>query len=117
MYRFDEDASTPIVLSTPDRAKVEDAPDPPDSGIFVSLRKVTEGEAVVVYREPSATKEIGYHRLSRRANKTDIKLQNSYLDAGKDIMIFIGFACALLGLITPKHISNQFQINKNQPFR
>ena len=49
--------------------------------------KATEGEAVVVYREPSATKEMGYHRLSRRVNKIDIKLQISYLTIGRDIKI------------------------------
>jgi hypothetical protein len=47
--------------------------------------KTTEGEAVFVYREPLATKEMGYHRLSRRVNKIDIKLQNSYLPVGRDI--------------------------------
>jgi hypothetical protein len=47
--------------------------------------KATEGEAVVAYREPSATKEMGYHRLSRRVNKIVMKLQNSYLTAGRDI--------------------------------
>jgi hypothetical protein len=67
--------------------KVEDAPDPPDNGIFVTLRNATGGEAVVVYREPSATKEIGYHRLSGRVNKIDIKLQNSYLTVAIDIKI------------------------------
>jgi hypothetical protein len=46
------------------------------------------GEAVVVYREPPATKEMGYHRLSRRVNKIDIKLQNSYLTVGRDIKNF-----------------------------
>jgi hypothetical protein len=43
------------------------------------ISKATEGEAVIIYREPSATKEIGCHRLARRVNKIDIKLQNSYL--------------------------------------
>ena len=38
-----------------------------------------KGEAVVVYREPSATKEMGYHRLSRRVNKIDTKFQNSHI--------------------------------------
>jgi hypothetical protein len=47
--------------------------------------KASEGEAVVVYREPSATKEMGYHRLSRRVNKIDIKLQNSYITVDRDI--------------------------------
>jgi hypothetical protein len=71
--------------------------DPPDNGIFVTLRNATEGEAEVVYREPSATKEIPVsgislrsrriHRLSRRVNKIDIKLQNSYLTVGRDIKI------------------------------
>jgi hypothetical protein len=66
-----------------------------DNGIFVILRKATGGEAVVIYREPSATKEIPVggislrsrriHRFSRRVNKTDIKLQNSYLTIGRDI--------------------------------
>ena len=28
-----------------------------------------KGEAVVVYSEPLITKEMGYHRLSRRVNK------------------------------------------------
>jgi hypothetical protein len=49
------------------------------------ISKATEGEAVVIYRESSATKEIGYHRLSRRVNKIDLKLQNSYLNVGRDI--------------------------------
>ncbi len=54
-----------------------------------------KGETVVIYREPSATKEMRYPRLSRRVNKTDIKaesyltlvekLQNSYLIVGRDI--------------------------------
>jgi len=35
--------------------------------------KATEGEAVVGYREPSATMDIGYHRHSHRVNKIDIK--------------------------------------------
>jgi hypothetical protein len=34
-----------------------------------------KGEAVIVYCEPLITKEVGYHRLSRRVNKilTNIK--------------------------------------------
>jgi hypothetical protein len=47
--------------------------------------KATGGEAVVGYRKPPATKEMGYPRLSRRVNKIDIKLQNSYLIVGGDI--------------------------------
>ena len=47
--------------------------------------KASEGEAVVVYRESSATKEMGYPRLSRRVNKIEIKLQNSYFIADRDI--------------------------------
>jgi hypothetical protein len=47
--------------------------------------KASEDEVVVVYHESSATKEMGYHRLSRRVNKTEIKLQNSYFTADKDI--------------------------------
>jgi hypothetical protein len=60
--------------------------------------KATEGEAVVIYREPSATKEIPVggislrsrriHRFSRRVNKIDLKLQNSYLNVGRDIKNF-----------------------------
>jgi len=57
----------------------------PDNGIFLILRNATEGEAVVVYREPSARKEMGYYRLSRRVNKIDIKLQNLYLTVYRDI--------------------------------
>ena len=41
--------------------------------------------AVVAYREPSVTKEMGYHGLSLWVNKIDIKLQNSYLTVGSDI--------------------------------
>jgi hypothetical protein len=29
-----------------------------------------KGEAVVVYREPLATQQMGYHRLSQRVNNT-----------------------------------------------
>jgi hypothetical protein len=32
-----------------------------------------KGEVVVVYCEALITKEMGYHRLSRRANKIEIK--------------------------------------------
>jgi len=32
-----------------------------------------KGEAVVVYCEPLTTKEMVYHRLSRRVNKIEIK--------------------------------------------
>jgi hypothetical protein len=32
-----------------------------------------KGEAVVVYCEPLITKEMVYHRLSRRVNKNEIK--------------------------------------------
>jgi hypothetical protein len=32
-----------------------------------------KGEVVVVYCEPLITKEMGCHRLSRRANKIEIK--------------------------------------------
>ena len=32
-----------------------------------------KGEAVVVYCEPLITKEMGYHRLSRRVNKMEKK--------------------------------------------
>jgi hypothetical protein len=46
-----------------------------------------KGEAVVVYCEPLITKKMGHPRLSRRVNKTDIKLQNSYLTGGRDIKI------------------------------
>ena len=49
--------------------------------------KASEGEAVVAYREPSVTKEMVCHRLSRRVIKIDIKLQNSYLTVGGDIKI------------------------------
>jgi len=49
------------------------------------ISKATEGEAVVVYRKPSATKEMGYHRLPHRVNKIDIKLQKSYLTVIRDI--------------------------------
>jgi hypothetical protein len=33
----------------------------------------SKGEAVVIYCEPLATKEMGYHPLSRRGNKEGIK--------------------------------------------
>jgi len=33
--------------------------------------KASKGEAVVNYREPLATQKMGYHRLSRRANKME----------------------------------------------
>jgi hypothetical protein len=49
------------------------------------MSKASEGEAVVFYREPSATKEMGYPRLSRRVNKIDLKMQNSYLNVGREI--------------------------------
>jgi hypothetical protein len=32
-----------------------------------------KGEAVVIYCEPLTTPKMGYHRLSRRANKIEIK--------------------------------------------
>lgn len=44
-----------------------------------------KGEAVVVYCESLITKEMGYHRLSRRVNKNEIKEQNSYLTDSRDI--------------------------------
>jgi hypothetical protein len=31
-----------------------------------------KGEAVVIYREPLITKEMGYHKLSHRVNKMKI---------------------------------------------
>jgi hypothetical protein len=34
-----------------------------------------EGEAVVIYREPSTTKEMRYHRFSQRVNNVAIFLQ------------------------------------------
>ena len=49
--------------------------------------KASEGKAVVGYRELSATKEIGYHRLSQKVNKIEIKLQNSYFTAERDITL------------------------------
>ncbi len=33
-----------------------------------------KGEAVVAYRNPLITQEVGYHRLSRRVNKMKIKI-------------------------------------------
>ncbi len=33
-----------------------------------------KGEAVVAYRNPLITQEMGYHRLSRRVNKMKIKI-------------------------------------------
>jgi hypothetical protein len=36
---------------------------------MLQLRGV-KGEAVVIYCEPLATKEMGYYRLSRRVNNT-----------------------------------------------
>jgi len=42
-------------------------------------------EAVVIYCESLITKEMGYHRLSRRANKIGIEQQISYLTDGRDI--------------------------------
>ena len=44
-----------------------------------------KGEAVVVYCESLITKEMGYHRLSQRVNKNEIKEQNSYLTDSRDI--------------------------------
>ena len=41
-------------------------------------------EAVVNYCESFTTQEMGYHRLSRRVNKIEIKYQNSYLSNGID---------------------------------
>jgi hypothetical protein len=70
------------------------------------------GEAVVNYCKPVTTPKMGYHRLSRRVNKTDIKLKNSYLTDGRDIkmssnhrnsfsnkyiIIIFGFVYAQLG--------------------
>jgi hypothetical protein len=34
-----------------------------------------KGKAVVVYREPLITKEMGYHELSRRVNKMEFFLK------------------------------------------
>jgi hypothetical protein len=36
--------------------------------------KASKGEAVVVYCEPLATQQMGYHRLSRRVNQMEIFL-------------------------------------------
>ena len=40
--------------------------------------KTSEGEAVVGYREPLATKEMGYYRLSRRVNKMENIFSNYF---------------------------------------
>jgi len=61
--------SDPLVPVNPVVAKIQDAPDPPANGIFVSLRKASKGEAVVIYCKPLATQEMGYHRLSFRIKK------------------------------------------------
>ena len=49
--------------------------------------KATEGEAVPPLAGPRTlgNEGDGYHRLSRRVNKTDLKLQNSYLNVSIDI--------------------------------
>ena len=40
-----------------------------------------KGEAVVSYREPFPTQQMGYHRLSQRVNKIEKKaLSSLYLD-------------------------------------
>ncbi len=36
------------------------------------------GEAAVSYCEPSTTPKMGYHRLSRRVNKIEIKYKHPY---------------------------------------
>jgi hypothetical protein len=41
--------------------------------------------AVVNYCNPVTTQKMGYDRLSRRVNKTDIEIQNSYLIDSRDI--------------------------------
>jgi len=38
-----------------------------------------EGEAVVIYREPSTTQEMRYHRLSRRVNNRPKKALNKHV--------------------------------------
>jgi hypothetical protein len=38
--------------------------------------KAAEGEAVVAYRNPLATQNMGWHRLSRMANKMGFKMDN-----------------------------------------
>jgi hypothetical protein len=48
--------------------------------------KASKGEAVVGYRESLATKEMGYHRLSRRVNKMKIQNKNyiSYMEESQN---------------------------------
>jgi len=46
-----------------------------------------KGEAVGVYCEPLITKEIGYYRLSRRANKNEINYQNPYFTDGRNVKL------------------------------
>jgi len=41
--------------------------------------KASKGEAVVCYREPLATRKMGWHRLSQRANKIEIFFLKLYL--------------------------------------
>jgi hypothetical protein len=40
-----------------------------------------EGEAVVIYREPLTTREMRYHRLSRRVNNRPKKALNKHITA------------------------------------
>ena len=47
-----------------------------------------KGEAVAIYCEPLTTKEMGYHRLSRRVNKTVKK--DSFLDITGSRIQYIG---------------------------
>jgi len=71
--------------------KIEDAPDPPENGIFVTLRNATEGEAVVRLPRTLGNEGDGVSSVfptcwvvaeseAQRVNKTGIKSQNSYLN-------------------------------------
>ena len=43
--------------------------------------KASKGEAVIVYRNPLATQKMGWHRLSRRADKMKLKIDKFHLSA------------------------------------
>jgi len=48
--------------------------------------KTSKGEAVVGYREPLATQQMGYHRLSRRVNKME-NIFSNYISLMEEISI------------------------------
>ena len=46
-----------------------------------------KAEAVINYCEALITKEMVYHRFSRRVNKIDIKLHIPYMTVGRELKI------------------------------